>query len=61
MAGRKRVKSELGVKSVYTFWLYPSEAQKMKIEYAKLKKIRKLYEQKLPNKADETKEEEAND
>ena len=56
MAGRKIIKSELGEKRVYSFWLYPSEYQKLKIEYAKLKKLRKQYETKLPNCNDKQKE-----
>ena len=61
MAGRKKIQSDLGEKKVYTFWLYPSEAQKIKIEYAKLKKLRPLYENKLPNAADKIKTGEQND
>ena len=56
MSGRKRIKSELGEKRVYSFWLYPSEYQKLKIEYLKLKRQRKQYETKLPNIMDLVKE-----
>ena len=52
MAGRKRIKSELGKRRMYSFFLYPSEYQKMRIEFNKLKKLRKQYETKLPNKHD---------
>lgn len=56
MAGRKIIKSDLGEKRVYSFWLYPYEYQKLKIEYAKLKKLRPLYETKIPNKSDKGKD-----
>lgn len=49
MAGRKRISSELGEKRVYSFWLYPSEFQQMKIMFNKIKARRKMYETKHPN------------
>lgn len=52
MAGRKKIVCELGEKRVYSFWLYPSEFQKLKIEYNKIKAQRKKYQTKLPNKVD---------
>ena len=42
--GRKKLVSSLGIKSVYSFWLYPIEYQKMKIEYEKLKRKRRQYQ-----------------
>ena len=50
--GRKRIQSELGEKRVFSFWLYPSEYAKLKIEFQKLKALRKRYETKLPNISD---------
>ena len=50
--GRKRIKSDLGEKRVFSFWLYPSEYAKLKIEYQKIKALRKKYETKLPNATD---------
>ena len=41
--GRKKITCILGEKKVYSFWCYPNEYQKLKIEFEKLKKQRKKY------------------
>ena len=41
--GRKKITCSLGEKRVYSFWCYPVEYQKLKIEFEKLKSKRKKY------------------
>lgn len=43
MAGRKKIKCLLGTKRTYSFICYPSEYQKLKIEFQKLKSQRNKY------------------
>lgn len=41
--GRKKIKCSLGEKKPYSFWLYPVEYERLKIEFQKLKRERYKY------------------
>jgi hypothetical protein len=41
--GRKKINCSLGNKRVYSFWLYPIEYEKLRIEFQKLKRQRSKY------------------
>ena len=45
--GRKKIICSLGKKQLCSFWAYPIEVQKLKIEYQKLKQQRKKYQTKI--------------
>ena len=45
--GRKKIVCSLGKKILCSFWAYPIEAQKLRIEYEKLKRERVKYQTKI--------------
>lgn len=47
LVGRKKIICSLGDKVFWCCWAYPSEVQKLKIEYAKLKRERSKYTTKI--------------
>lgn len=42
--GRKKIICSLGKKQLCSFWAYPIEIEKLRIEYKKLKQQRKKYQ-----------------
>ena len=45
--GRKKIVCSLGKKKVCSFWLYPIEEERMKIEFNKIKRERVKYQTKV--------------
>lgn len=45
--GRKKIECSLGKKQLCSFWAYPIEIERLRIEYAKLKKERVKYQKKI--------------
>lgn len=47
--GRKKINCSLGEKRPHTFWLYPVEFERLRIEFNKLKSQRKKYYKEVAN------------